>query len=110
MTRARAITPMGTLMRKTQRQPGIHRIWAEPAKIPPNSGPSTEEMPNTARKYPWYLARSRGASMSPMIASGRDIRAPAPMPWKARNPASMIIDVEKLDSSEPTMNTPMPKM
>ena len=32
-----------------------------------------------------------------MIASGSDISAPAPMPWKARKPASMIIDVENVE-------------
>ena len=47
--------------------------------------------------------------MSPMIASGNDMSAPAPRPWNARNPASMSIEVEKLDSREPMMNTAMPK-
>ena len=32
------------------------------------------------------------------------------MPWKARNPASMIIDVENDDRNDPTMNTPRPKV
>ena len=41
--------------------------------------------------------------MSPMIASARDIRPPAPRPWKARNPASMYIDVARPQSAEPVM-------
>ena len=45
-----------------------------------------------------------------MIASGSDMSAPAPMPWKARKPASISIDVENDESSEPIRNTAMPKM
>ena len=45
-----------------------------------------------------------------MIASGSDISAPAPMPWKARNPASMNIEVENDDASEPMRKTTIPKM
>ena len=48
--------------------------------------------------------------MSPMMASGSDMSAPAPMPWKPRKAASMIIEVENDESSEPRMNTLMPKM
>ena len=40
--------------------------------------------------------------MSPMIASASDIRPPAPRPWKARNAASSIIEVEKVQATEPT--------
>ena len=39
--------------------------------------------------------------MSPMMASGSDISPPAPRPWKARNAASISIEVEKLDRNEP---------
>ena len=41
---------MGTLMRKTQRQPVIPRMVSAPAKNPPTTGPSTDAVPNTARK------------------------------------------------------------
>ncbi len=41
--------------------------------------------------------------MSPMMANAIDIRPPAPMPWRARNAASMYIDVDKPHSAEPTM-------
>ncbi len=45
-----------------------------------------------------------------MIASGSDMSAPAPMPWNARKAASMTIEVEKVESSEPSTKTLMPKM
>ncbi len=48
--------------------------------------------------------------MSPMMARGSDMSAPAPMPWKPRKAASMIIDVENDDISEPMTKTEMPKM
>ena len=38
-----------------------------------------------------------------MIASGSDIRPPAPRPWIARNAASSNIEVEKPARSEPIM-------
>jgi hypothetical protein len=49
-TTASAAMPMGTLMRKTQRQPVMPSTVAWPAKNPPTTGPSTLEVPNTARK------------------------------------------------------------
>ena len=70
----------------------------------------TEAMPKVARKNPWYLARSRGASMSPMMARGSDIRPPAPRPCTARNAASMIMEVEKLLRIEPVMKMLMLRM
>ena len=39
--------------------------------------------------------------MSPMIASASGIRPPAPMPWNARNAASMYIDWASPHSAEP---------
>ena len=42
--------PIGTLTRKTQRQPSMPRIVAWPAKKPPTTGPSTLDVPKTARK------------------------------------------------------------
>ena len=57
------------------------RIESWPARKPPMTGPSTLEVPKTAMKKPWYRERSRGGTMSPMIASASDIRPPAPMPW-----------------------------
>ena len=42
--------PIGTLTRKTQRQPSTPRMLDWPAKNPPMTGPSTLEVPNTARK------------------------------------------------------------
>ena len=42
--------PIGTLIRKTQRQPVMPRIVACPAKKPPMTGPRTLDVPKTARK------------------------------------------------------------
>ena len=50
ITMSRAMMPIGTLIRKTQRHPAMKRIWFAPANSPPMSGPMTEEMPKTARK------------------------------------------------------------
>jgi hypothetical protein len=48
--------------------------------------------------------------MSPMIASTRVNRPPAPSPWKARNAASWYIEVAKVHSTEPMMNTEIANM
>lgn len=45
-----------------------------------------------------------------MIASGIDIRPPAPRPWIARNAASSIIEFEKEAANDPRMKTTMAKM
>ncbi len=37
-----------------------------------------------------------------MIASGSDIRPPAPRPWKARKAARPSMDVAKLERNEPS--------
>jgi len=49
-TTTRATRPMGTLTRKTHRQPEMVRMLGCPAKKPPITGPRTLEVPNTARK------------------------------------------------------------
>ena len=49
-TTTSATMPIGTLIRKTQRQPVMPRMVSAPAKKPPMIGPSTDEVPNTARK------------------------------------------------------------
>jgi hypothetical protein len=71
------------------------------------TGPSTLEVPNTAMKKPWYRERSRGGTMSPMIASASDIRPPAPMPCSARNAASWYIESARPQSMDPATKTPM---
>jgi hypothetical protein len=84
MTTTNASTPSGTLIRKIHRQPVMPSSDVWPARKPPMTGPSTLEVPKTAMKYPWYFERSRGGTMSPMIASASDMRPPAPMPCSAR--------------------------
>ena len=71
------------------------------------TGPSTLDVPKTAMKKPWYRERSRGGTMSPMIASASDIRPPAPMPWIARNAASWYIESARPQSIEPTTKMPI---
>ena len=50
LTTNNATMPIGTFTRNTQRQPVIDRIESAPAKKPPTTGPSTLEVPKTARK------------------------------------------------------------
>ena len=75
-----AAMPIGMFIRNTQRQPEMKRIWLAPAKRPPISGPRTLEVPKTARNIPWYLARSRGGTMSAKIVSDSENKPPAPIP------------------------------
>ena len=49
-TTPKAMMPIGTLIRNTQRQPVMPRIVLAPANRPPTSGPMTDAVPNTARK------------------------------------------------------------
>ncbi|CAM3963725.1 hypothetical protein TSOC111612_23365 [Tsukamurella ocularis] len=49
-TTASATMPIGTFTRKTQRQPEMPRMLSAPENTPPSTGPSTELVPNTARK------------------------------------------------------------
>jgi hypothetical protein len=52
-TTTSATAPIGTLMRKIQRQPSMPRIVGAPARRPPITGPATLDVANTARKKPW---------------------------------------------------------
>ncbi len=45
--------------------------------------------------------------MSPMIASARENKPPAPTPWMPRKAASSYIDRDSPHSAEPTMKMPM---
>ena len=48
ITRVSAMAPMGTFMRKIQRQPSMPKIVSTPAKKPPTTGPMTDDEANTA--------------------------------------------------------------
>ena len=76
------------------------------------AGPMSDAMPNMAPKKPWYLPRSDGAKMSPMIASETGKSAPAPSPWIPRKRMNCHIWPEMAHSSEPSrkMLTPIMKM
>ena len=88
-----AIPPMGMLTRKTQRQPAIPGIqlpaWS--VSSPPSSGPMTEETPNTAPTYPWYLPRSAGVKRSAMTMKVMAKMPPAPIPWTPREITSWLM-------------------
>ena len=83
----------------------IHRQPGPSVKKPPSSGPATLATPKTAPNRPWYLPRSRGGMMSPMMASARAIRPPPPRPWTARPPISIGIDW-----AAPAIREPIRKM
>ena len=69
---------------------------------PPSSGPATDATPKTDPIRPMYRPRSRGGTMSPMIACAPTIKPPAPIPCSARKPISCPIDCESPASIEPT--------
>ena len=101
-TRKRATKPIGRFIKKIQRQPVIPKRLSIPANIPPISGPSTEDIPNTARNIPWYLALSLGGTMSARMVSAKANKPPAPIPWIALNAASSYIEEAKPEITEPT--------
>ena len=51
---------------------------------PPAAGPTIEASPNDAPIMPWYLPRSRGEMMSPMIAWDSGMMKPIPAPCTNR--------------------------
>ena len=71
---------------------------------PPTSGPSTVDMANTLIMKPWYLPRSRGGRMSPMIVMVSVKMPPAPSPCSARHHTSIVIEVDAPHRIDPTMN------
>ena len=77
---------------------------------PPAAGPTIDASPKEAPSMPWYLPRSRGEMMSPMIACERGMMKPIPAPCtkraKTRNQKFGAIP----DRAEPTAKTTMPVM
>ncbi len=67
-------------------------------------------IPKTAPKRPWYLPRSWGVNMSPMIASATGNKAPAPIPWMPRKTMSIPMLWLSPDRAEPTRKIAMPIM
>ncbi len=77
---------------------------------PPAAGPTIDARPNEAPIMPWYLPRSRGEMMSPMIACDRGMMKPIPAPWTKRaNTRNQKLGAMP-DSAEPIANTRMPVM
>ena len=64
--------------------------------------------PNAPEKRPWYLPRSAGGNMSPMIAKALPIIMPEPKPWIARQTMSCSIDCEVAAPMDVSMRTVMP--
>ena len=44
--------PIGRFIKKIQRQPSTNRNSSIPARVPPITGPKSEEEPKTARNMP----------------------------------------------------------
>jgi hypothetical protein len=84
-----AMMPTGILMKNNQCHDRLSVMY------PPANGPTIDARPNTAPIAPWYLPRSRGAMMSPMIAWDSGIIVPMPNPSMTR----AIMNVSKLCAS-----------
>ena len=77
---------------------------------PPAAGPTIEASPKEAPSIPWYLPRSRGEMMSPMIACDSGMMNPMPAPWMKRAKTRNQKLGAKPDIADPTANTTMPVM
>jgi len=95
---------IGRLTKKSHRQVK----WS--VMKPPAAGPMIEARPNEAPIMPWYLPRSRGEMMSPMIACESGMMKPMPAPWTNRAKTRNQKLGASPDSAEPTANTRMPVM
>src|ERR1700693_4709450 len=94
----------GMLMKKSQRQ---LKFWV---MNPPAAGPMIEASPNDAPIIPWYLPRSRGEMMSPMIAWDSGMMKPMPAPWTKRENTRNQQFGATPDNAAPTAKTTMPVM
>ena len=70
----KAMIPMGKLTKKIQRHEVLSTI------APPISGPSTLLIVKTLVMNPTYLPRSRGGTMSPIMANESENNPPPPIP------------------------------
>ena len=77
MTTTRAMMPIGTLTRNTQRQPLTHRIWSAPAKKPPITGPSAGARTVGTMRMVDARARSAGGKARYSMADDADARRAA---------------------------------
>ena len=69
-----------------------------------------EARPNDAPIIPWYLPRSRGEMMSPMIACDSGMMKPMPAPCTKRAKTRNQKFGARPDSAEPTAKTTIPVM
>ena len=77
---------------------------------PPAAGPTMDARPNDAPSMPWYLPRSRGEMMSPMIAWDSGMMKPMPAPWMKRAKIRNQKFGATPESAEPTAKTTIPDM
>ncbi len=77
---------------------------------PPSSGPTMVATPKTLMSTPAHRALWAGGKMSPRMAWVMGSMAPAPSPWRARNPMSSTIERLCPHSAEPTTNSTIPTM
>lgn len=94
----------GTFAKKSQRQ----LRWS--VMKPPSTGPSRDESPKVAPIMPWYLPRSRGLMMSPMMACESGCMVPMPRPWTARATIRNQKFGGRPQSTEPARKTTIPPM
>ena len=77
---------------------------------PPAAGPMIEATPKAAPIMPWYFPRSRGETMSPMIAWESGCMVPIPTPWTTRAAIRKAKFGASPESAEPKLKTTIPPM
>ncbi len=99
MASARAMSPTGMLIQKTQRQPQASVM------IPPARGPTRIATGNAAPMIDRIRGRSRGVVTSPMIVCGMSCSPAEPMPWPIRASVSCVMSCAKPHSSDAMRNS-----
>ena len=104
-----AIIPIGTLIRKVQRQSVTKpAIFAPSVNQPPSSGPITELIPKTAPNIPCHLPRSSTGNKSPIIVKAFAVIIPPPIPCNARQAINHSTPGLAPLKSEPIVNIATP--
>ena len=94
-----AARPTGMFAQKMPRQP------TEPTRMPPATGPSAMDRPDTPSQTPIALARSFGALKTlVMMPSAAGLSMLPPTPCSTRNAISQDSEGARLHSHEPSVN------
>ena len=94
-----AARPTGMFAQKMPRQP------TEPTRMPPATGPSAMDRPETPSQTPIALARSFGPlNTLVMMPSAAGLSMLPPIPCSTRNAISQVSDGARLQSQEPRVN------